>query len=302
MTYSVSGLPAGLTWTAPPASGGEIVISGTYTGAERSGVSSPLTVVAIDSLGLSTTSTVDLYVEQYGASPQRGQIIITEVLYQETGAGSDFDEFAEIQNVSAVPIPVSGFQLAEFNVKTQSGEGPVGQPYTVPDTNPATSEPYLLLPGQRLVLWVNTVAMPAPPPGDPVTDPLVPFYLSANGNPNPSDILDNVGDELWMLDADERVIAYVAWGTNEPGSQVGAAPPVPLEIWDASGTGDGQLLGAAPGVSISLASPKGSGNTDPNCWEFTGTATATCAQADPAGTLDSDPTSRVASPGQPNTP
>jgi len=281
VSVSTSGLPAGLSLQVP---GGEMVIQGSPSG--PSGGSTPVTFTLTDQDGLSTSYTVDLFIDQFGVSPYRGQLLITEVLYNDTNSGSRPDEFVEFFNAGPDPIDMTNFRLALQNYKNSPTQNGVGA--HIFDSFDENSQPSILMPGDRAVQWIWQDGIPA-------AQPEALRFLS-NSFAWSGEIIRDPGDDLWLLDDDLRIIDYVAFNSASPNAIV-EAPAAAHGFW-VGGT-DSHLGGAAAGESISRASG-GSDLSSPTCWERTTTGDATCS--DVVGqTLDLDSTTRVASPGEPNT-
>ena len=65
--------------------------------------------------------------------------------------------------------------------------------------------------------------------------------------------LKNSGDDVWLYDAEERIVDYIAYGDD---TAVNTPPPASLGLWDDTYTTD--LDSAVKGQSISLT-PNGRG-------------------------------------------
>lgn len=283
MQASATGLPAGLLLDTSAIASGTIAIAGSPTG----GASGPdqVTITLTDSFSNQTTYTIDVWVELYGVSPDRGNLLISEVLYQERGPGQ-FDEYVELYNAGPDPINLQGMSVAIHSRKTGGAEHGVG-PYIFPQFDQSGSQS-MLPSGAHAVLWMWQSAVP--------TSQFEVLRYVANNN-QPVDIFIDAGDDLWLYDQDLRIVDYVAWNTGAPGSEIINPPAAVHGFWNGA---DSHLGSAMNGRSIARASIPSS-MPGPTCWELTGSGDATCADA-VGVTQDFDATSRVASPGQFNTP
>ncbi|MFE4105654.1 lamin tail domain-containing protein [Almyronema epifaneia] len=220
----------------------------------------------------------------YQVSPLAGQVIINEVLYNETGASAvENDEFIELYNASGAAIDLSNWQLADGNLIANDTDG-IGS-ITGNSANPA----YIFPPGTSLaageyaVIWIgdNTADHQAP-------EAAIQVWL---GSPSK---LNNAGDDVWLYDDQSRIVDYIAYGS---GSAVNQAPPAALNLWTETYQSD--LVGAGDGQSISLT-PNGQDDSTSACWELTtsGDANGRCAGFLP--TRDTNPSNRVISAGVSN--
>ena len=100
--------------------------------------------------------------------------------------------------------------------------------------------------------------------------------------------LSNEGDDMWLYDAEGRIVDYLAYGANTADKQpINTPPPASLGLWDADPDAYTSLRNTAKGQSISLT-PNGRDNNTSACWEPTtsGNASGRCPGYLP--TTDSD--------------
>ena len=221
----------------------------------------------------------------YELSPSAGQIIINEVLYNETGvSAATNDEFIELYNASNAIVDLSNWQLIDGNSAANDTDG-TGS-ITGSSVDPAYVFPAgtTLAAGEYAIVWIgdNTAAHQAP-------DAAFQTWL---GQPAK---LNNTGDDVWLYDDQTRIVDYIAYGS---GSAVNQPPPAALNLW--ADTYQGDLAGAADGQSISLT-PNGQDGNASTCWELTTSSEASGRCSSFLPTRDTDPaTSRTASVGVSN--
>lgn len=278
VTVTVSGLPAGLSVLVV---NGEMRIQGTPSGPNRGPI--PVTVTLTDSNNQSTIYTVDMWIADHGVSPVREQLLLSEFNYQE--GPNDDGEYLEIFNAGPDPIDITGFAGTKHNLDDGFTEDDVS-PYIFPATD-ENGQPSILGPGDRAVLWMWDVAVP-------VTQPEALRYVANTAFPN--DLFNNAGDDIWLWDADGRIVDYLAFGTGQPGASVVNPPSAVHDFWSGS---DAHLVGATNQQSMARASG-GAAVSDPNCWELSTTGDATCAEF-VGVTVDTVAGNPTGSPGEPNT-
>lgn len=279
VTATASGLPPGVGLQVSDGEmvffGEPLVTSGQY----------PVTITLTDADGEQTIYTIDMWVDEYGVSPLRGQLMLSEFMYHGQASDGVYDEYLELYNAGTEPIDLAGMQASKHSLLSGLAEDGVAA-YTWPATD-ENGQPSILGPGERAVLWMWDSAVPA-------TQPEELRYVANTAAPR--DLFADAGDDIWLFDPDLRIIDYIAYDSNATGSRAIDPPSVVHEFWTGS---DAHLGGALPGQSISRASGDAT-VSDPACWERTTTGDATCS--DVVGTtLDEDPTARVASPGDANT-
>ena len=146
-------------------------------------------------------------------SPLAGQLTINEVLYAQTGSNSAAgnDEFIELFNGSNNGIDLSGFQLIDGNLLVSvtddpaALDGPSGSitgsqsPYVFPGGT-------ILQPGEYAVIWIGdrNDAGGTQIPERFATGAAFQDWLGSSPK------LNNTGDDVWLYDADTRVIDYMA--------------------------------------------------------------------------------------------
>lgn len=272
LVYSTSPLPAGLS--LDPATG---EIEGTVAPGQNG---ETFTITATVSDGeLRKSRTFDITMSDIGLSTRVGQVGLTEVLYRQTGLFGEVDEFVEITNLTTDPLVLDGLWLQDFD--PVDGRRDIEFYGFIPvDTSFRVELSGTLQPGESLVVWMtnpDTGGFPSAPSAQQLT--------LGSGVP----LLDNDGDDLWLLDSDTNVLDFVAYDPGGPASQASTRPPAILDIWDA--TFEAELHGAAPGQSISVAIP-GSQSDGAQCWELTasGDAIGRCngAQATTADNANGD--------------
>lgn len=194
----------------------------------------------------------------YPVSSLAGQILINEVLYNETGnSAATNDEFIELYNASSVPIDVSGWQVIDGNLPANDTDG--SGSITGNATNPAYRFPAgtTLAPKAYAVIWI----------GDMTPDHQAPnaaFQTWLGRSPK----LNNNGDDVWLYDDQTQLVDYIAYGED---NAINQPPPSPLNIW--IDTYQSDLGGAIDGQSISLT-PNGQDSNTSGCWELTISALA----------------------------
>ncbi|NJM77133.1 MAG: lamin tail domain-containing protein, partial [Acaryochloridaceae cyanobacterium RU_4_10] len=102
---------------------------------------------------------------KYLASPMAGQIVINEVLYNQSGANTiaDNDEFIELYNASSASVDLSGWKLIDGNLIANSldGAGSItgsNSPYVFPAGTILPSKQYA-------VIWIGNDRTPTPVQG-----------------------------------------------------------------------------------------------------------------------------------------
>ncbi len=218
-------------------------------------------------LGVLSSTALPVTVEEPDAqvSPLAGQLIINEVLYAQTGGNSAAgnDEFIELFNASGNSLDISGFQLIDGNLLVSVAADPNALDGTTGSIT-GNQMPYVFPPGTVLqpedyaVIWVgdqNDASGQIPErfaAGAAFQD-----WLGSSPK------LNNTGDDVWLYDADTKVIDYIAYGS---GSAINTPPDSSFNLWD--DTDQNKLDGASRGQSISLTPNGQDGNTSA-CWEKT---------------------------------
>ena len=242
--------------------------------------------ISVDSFNTNTFGTFTLCLE---AKNPTGQIVINEVLFDQssTTSATNNDEFIELYNNSAVAVDLAGWQLIDGNLfvnDTDNNGNITGSttPFTfVCSGAQVCSGSTTLQPGEYAVIWVG-----AQTATKNATGATFQAWLGQSAK------LNNNGDDMWLYDAATTLVDYIAWGVNNAIN----IPPLPT-IWD--NTYQNTLDNTPKGQSISLT-PNGIDGNASDCWEPTTSADASARCANYLPTLDSDATTRIASPGVTN--
>ncbi len=225
--------------------------------------------------------TVSATLDVYSLSPNEGNIVINEVLFDQSRSGNvsaaNNDEFIELYNAGDITVDLSGWELIDANLIAGDFDGPNGningaEPYTFPATQ--------LAPGEYAIIWIGQSAASR-------DAPTAAFQTWLGRNIR----LKNSGDDVWLYDNEGRIVDYIAYGND---TAVNTPPPASLGLWDpqynanldSSGNSNG-TNGTVKGQSISLT-PNGADSNTSACWEPTasGEADGRCASYLP--TIDSD--------------
>ncbi|MEO1431820.1 MAG: lamin tail domain-containing protein [Cyanobacteria bacterium J06633_8] len=220
----------------------------------------------------------------YEISPSAGNIIINEVLYNETGnSAATNDEFIEIFNASTSPVDISGWQLMDGNILANDTDntGSItgnSSPYLFPNGT-------ILQPGEYAVIWIGDNT-----PDHQATTATFQNWLEKSPK------INNSGEDVWLYDKDGKIVDYIAYGS---GTAINTPLPTSLNQWD--DTHQTALAGASDGESISLAKNGVDSNTS-TCWEHTTSGNAnTQGCKNFLATKDTDDIgSRINSAGQNN--
>ena len=213
------------------------------------------------------------------ASPYQGDVVLNEVLANQTCVGADAtsnDEFVELYIRRDVDL--SGWQLSDGNVADGDTDGSGGFVFTFPPGSVFSA-------GDYVVVWV----------GDSdsygglkrATGAAAQFYVGLGPK------LSNTGDDLWLFDAAGRIVDYMAYGS---GSAINDQSVLPPGMWGANAqrsTRKGQSL---------AVSPNGTDADDGTFWERTGTGTAPGPTTQDTDDQTCGGYARVSSAGKPNHP
>jgi uncharacterized repeat protein (TIGR01451 family) len=186
-------------------------------------------------------------------SPFAGQLVINEVLYNESANGAaGNDEFIELHNASNGSINLSDFKLIDGNLLVNDLDGTSGSitgdqsPYVFPGGT-------ILLPGEYAVIWIGRQIPERFASGATFQD-----WLGQVPK------LRNDGDDVWLYDASTKIIDYVAYGLSSPA--INTRPNAGLNLWN--NTHENELNSTLDGQSISLT-PNGRDLNSSACWEET---------------------------------
>lgn len=263
LVFTATGLPAGLGINA----------SGLVSGAADPGTQGThnvtVTVTDAGTPAAVTSVSFTVTVDHYLLSPEAGDVVINEVLYNSVSVTAP-EEFVELTNRSAAAIDLTGWVLADANLKV---DGSQDLAYTIPATDhwgTASS----LLPGQYAIVWLVYDGANLPPLRNSGSG--LEYVVNASG----AKLYDGA-EGIWLNDASTRVVDFMAYGT---GSQVGTLPDVGLGLWD--GTHQATLVTAA-GQSLAVT-PDGTDANSSACWEPTGSDDAIGRCAGAVSTYDTD--------------
>ena len=180
-------------------------------------------------------------------SPYAGRVVLNEVLAAQTcsSAREEHDEFVEI--LVRQDVDLSGWVLSDGNVVHGETDGSGGFAFTFPPGSRVQA-------GTYVVVWLG-------PPDDPLglkraPSTAVTFY--AGESPR----LNNTGDDLWLFDAQGRIVDYMAYGriTPDPHGRL------PAGFW-----AGGSAVKGTTGQSIALV-PNGWDTNHPGPWMKSGVA------------------------------
>jgi uncharacterized repeat protein (TIGR01451 family) len=190
-------------------------------------------------------------------SPQAGQIVINEVLFRQTGASAiENDEFIELYNPSNTAIDLTGWKLLDGNLLVYNGTDGIGGingnngPFVFPSGT-------VLNPGKYAVVWIGSDT-----PDKKATGASYQFYL------NQIQKLNNEGEDIWLYDAQTRIVDYIAYGSD---NAINTFPDSALNLWQ--NTYQASLKTVLVGQSISLT-PNGQDGDASGCWEATTSSNA----------------------------
>lgn len=131
--------------------------------------------------------------------------LISEVLFNPSGGDESGREWIEVYNPTSLPVPIGGYKIGDAAVRGSTGEGM----YAFPDGA-------VLRPGQAIVIAQNAATFFADwgkkpdyelSDYDPTVPELSPYTAWAQGTIN----LANAGDEVVLLDKDDRIVDAIAW-------------------------------------------------------------------------------------------
>ncbi|MCS6847563.1 MAG: lamin tail domain-containing protein [Anaerolineae bacterium] len=134
-----------------------------------------------------------------------GYPLISEVLFNPSGGDESGREWIEVYNPTPLPISIGGYKIGDAAVRGSTGEGMVAFPSGA-----------ILQPGRAIVIAQNAAAFFADwgkkpdyelSDYDPAVPELSPYTAWAQGTIN----LANAGDEVVLLDKDDRIVDAVVW-------------------------------------------------------------------------------------------
>ena len=199
--------------------------------------------------------TVDVE-SRHTKSPHAGSVLITEVNWQQQANINVNDEFVEIENVSSLPIDITGWRVADYDTVLGA-----------PDVRPFVFDfpSRVLLPGRKAVVWVG-----------PDTS-LDATGAQLNHHAGIQTSLFHVAEDIWLHDSSGAIVAYVAWGgdTATPSSLDPRPPIVAFDLWDPAyelelaNSQTGQLHSIALSVDGDPVAA-----ADSACWEPSGSGEA----------------------------
>ena len=249
LIFEASGLPTGISIN--PETG---LISGTPT---ETGVAD-IVVSVSDQNSVATADPFTIETRRWLTSSLAGQVTITEVLARRTRGA--MDEFVEIQNTGVGPIDLTTLTIADWNLRDGAPDKLGSFSYSFPEAD-NRGNPSILAPGQFAVIWIYDPELGG---FDSAPSSALEFSLGRND----AYVLKVEADDVWILDASQAVVDYMAWGVPGTVSQGSLSPqPDPAEVpWSGGEIAEPKV---ARGQSLSLASPDGANNSA--CWERTET-------------------------------
>ena len=240
-----------------------------------------------DGNGGTDMGTVTVDVVDYLASPDQRAVVVNEVLYNGLSHSGETGDFIELHNPTGAAMDISGWVLSDNNLIQGATDPGGGFSYVVPEGT-------LIPAGDYAVLWLGTdLSGPVPGFNNVPGGGVVELYLGRADN-----LLAASGDDVTLYDDRYGIVDHVAWGpTTAPDRKTPI--PVTVGVWDAPTNNEVNLQPTTLGTSIALT-PDGTFTSDSNCWEETGSGSATCAGAERTVDTDSFPW-RVSSVGSTNT-
>ncbi len=260
ITFGATGLPTGLSANVT-STGVALDWGGNSPAPADIGERFTVTVKAKDNAGNSADHTFELALLEL--SPLAGSLRITEVNFR---AGDIEDEFVEITNTTGGRVDYSSIGLQDFSPFGDDDSSLGGR--SVFGGFDSDGGDYDLRAGQSIVAWMRPFDQPN-------------YLPTIEANPGAQnryfqtyigEVFGNAGDDIWLVDDQNRVIDYVAWGSNDQIDGIIASP-----TWEP--THQASLASVARGQSISLAVD--SSTSLSACWEPTasGIAAGRCAGA-----------------------
>lgn len=186
------------------------------------------------------------------ASPYAGKVVINEILYEQTCKGlanaTINDEFIELYFNDAVDI--SNWTIADGNVVNEDTDGAGGFSFKFPAGSAFNA-------GNYVVIWIGNS-------NDPYSlknavNAKAQFYVGKKV------MLNDNGDDIWLFDADNKIVDYVAYGSD---NAINDQSYLPSGFWS-----DNAPSGANKGQSISLT-PNGKYSNSGSDWELTTSGSA----------------------------
>jgi len=202
------------------------------------------------------------------ASPFRGAVVLNEVLAKQTctyATADTNDEFIELYVRQTVDL--SGWILSDGNVVDGDTDGAGGFTFVFPAGS-------VFQKGDYIVIWLGRNT------GSPLTqapEAAAQFYV------NRSPTLTDDGDDLWLFDAQGRIVDYMAYGS---GSRINDQSALPPGMWGANA-----LRSYVKGQSLAV-SPDGTDADDGLYWERTTSGYAPGPTATSASAARGSPTTR----------
>ena len=159
------------------------------------------------------------------AGPSRGALLLTEIHYNGSAAGSDPDEFLELSNGGPTAIALGGYAF-DAGIGFSFGAGP------------------LLAPGESLVIARDRVLFENIFPG--YAGPLFDFSGALSNSGERLRLLDNAGQSVWSVSYDDRP----PWPVSADGGGFSlqlrvAGDPADPASWTAALPNPGHWLAAA---------------------------------------------------------
>ena len=232
------------------------------------------------------------YANSYPLSSLRGQIVINEVLFKQSGANTatENDEFIELYNAGSVAVDLTRLRLIDGNLFTNEIDGTSGNitgnsnafNFICSGKQVCTGSS-LLPPNTYAVIWVGQASATT-------HAPQASFQAWLGNAPK----LNDTGDDMWLYEQSSSELSLVDYMSVGSGTAVNTN--VPSDIWNFSY--NASLLNFAKGQSVSLT-PNGQLSSSA-CWETStsGNASSTCPHYLPSLAQDN---TRLMSQGASNT-
>jgi streptogramin lyase len=255
--------------------------NGTYLGPDT------FTYTISDGNGGTATATVTVYVTDYVVSPDRGDIVVNEVMHDgDTRLLLERSDFVELANPTASPVNVSGWMLSDNNLIVDDTDAGGGFEFVLPPGTVIPANDYA-------VVWMGSDRSGVDPGfTNVIGGGVLELYYGSWSN-----WLEESGDEVTIYDDRYQIVDHVAWGPDTAPDR-NAPIPAGMGVWDTLPNNEVNLQATGQGTAIALT-PDNTFTADSFCWEINESGAATCPGALP--TVDTDTYgTRSTSVGRPN--